>query len=168
MLSKKFLLLFLIVLGLTGCATTVRYFSYTDRQFVVKPKNYFVTIYPVGKNFPSSQSYVVIGKVDISGNMDNGVTPQTLTEQAQAIARKKGADAMINVKTENFTYDGVYEIPGHISYRPVIFEGRHEREVVYMEHYHPTRYIPYRETILTFEGDLIVMTPGFQPEDKGK
>ena len=94
--------------------------------------------------------------MEVSGHISNGVTPEELTQQAQAIARKKGADAIINVKTENFTYNGIETIPGHVSYHPVVLEGRHRDRVAYVERYHRTRYIPYSDTVLTFQGDLII------------
>jgi hypothetical protein len=46
----------------------------------------------------------VIGKVSIEGFAGNGVSPETLTHQAKDIARKRGADAIINARTEVFRY----------------------------------------------------------------
>ena len=48
--------------------------------------------------------YYVIGKVSIEGFASNGVSPETLTNQAKEIARKRGADAIINARTEVFHY----------------------------------------------------------------
>jgi hypothetical protein len=144
-----------VVLALAGCATTVRYFPYTSQKLPPKPSDYPVMIFAQGQHPTASQSYVVIGKVNVSGHVSDGLTPDDLMNKARAIARKKGADGIINVKTQNFDYKGIYEVPGHVSYHAVGFAGRH-RDVVYVEHYHPTRYIPYSDTLLSLEGELIV------------
>ena len=153
---KKICLLFLIILVLAGCATTVRYFPYTQQRFPAKSFYYFVTISPGSQHPPASEPYTVIGKVQVSGHASDGVTDKILMDQAKTVARKRGADAIINVKTKNFGYSGMYIVPGHVSYRSFMVR-RHEEVVV--ARYHPERQIPYSDILLTFEGDLIVFSP---------
>lgn len=149
--------LFVVGLILAGCATTVQYFPYTAEKFPPKPRDYFIPIYPLAQQRPvTSQPYVVIGKIDISGKVSNGVTPETLSNQAKMIARKRGADAIINAKTEHLHYNGIYTVPGQLEYRPIYWAGRRREGVLYMEDYHPPQYVPYSETVLTFQGELIV------------
>ena len=63
-----------------------------------------------------------------------------LVEQAKSIARKKGADAIINSSQDIIPYVGTYVVPGHRGYY----------------HYHRTKFIPYRDTFLKFMGELII------------
>jgi len=63
-----------------------------------------------------------------------------LVEQAKSIARKKGADAIINVDQQISPYLGTYIIPGHRGYY----------------RYHRTKFIPYQDTFFKFIGDLII------------
>ena len=137
---KKIFLTILVVLNLAGCATTVRYTSYTDQKSPVKSKDYFITVYPASVQVPVSKPYRVIGKVEIQGNANDGVNSQMLVEQAKGIARKKGADAIINSSQEIRPYVGTYVVPGHMGYY----------------HYHRTKFIPYQDTFLKFMGDLII------------
>ncbi len=160
-----FLLLGLIVCA--DCATQVNYVSYTAQKFPPKPKYYFVTIYPDSKMPPSSEPYVVIGRIDVSGNVSDGLTADKLMDKAKVIARQKGADAIINSKTETVNYGGLYMIPGHVNYRPVFigggYYGRYHHHygvgTVYAPEYYPTRYVPYSDTLITFQGELIVFLP---------
>jgi len=137
---KRIFLTILVVLNLAGCATTVRYTSYTDQKSPVKPKDYVVNIYPATVQLPTSRPYRVIGKLEIQGNASDGANPQMLVEQAKNIARKKGADAIINVDQQTSPYVAAYLVPGHRGYY----------------HYHRTRVIPYQDTFLKFMGELVV------------
>lgn len=130
----------MVALGLAGCALNTRYMSYTDLTYPPKPNNYFITVYPVSQQLPAAKPYQVIGKVEIQGYLSDGATPDMLLEQAKSIARRKGADAIINANTQAMPYTGTYVIPGHMGYY----------------YYHPARYIPYQNTLLEFTGDLIV------------
>jgi hypothetical protein len=103
---RKMLLLGLIVLGLTGCATSTRYVNYTDQRFPPKDAFYAVNVYPESQVLAVSNPYYVIGKVSIEGFASNGVSPESLTNQAKEIARKRGADAIINAGTVVFRYYG--------------------------------------------------------------
>ena len=143
---KRICLLLLTILSLAGCATSVRYVNYTDEKFLPKPQYYFITIYHDSQHPPSIQPYSVIGRVEVSGYISDGVNPDTLTDQAKTIARKKGADAIINAKTESANYSGVYVASGYIAYHRCY------------RSYHPTEYIPYSNTLLTFRGELIVFS----------
>ena len=58
------------------------------------------------KPLAASNPYYVIGKVSIEGFASNGVSPESLTNQAKEIARKRGADAIINARTVVFRYYG--------------------------------------------------------------
>jgi hypothetical protein len=100
------LLLGLIVLVLAGCATSTRYISYTPQRFPPKDASYVVNVYPESQALPASNPYYVIGNVSIEGFASSGVSPMSLTNQAKEIARKRGADAIINVRTEMFRYYG--------------------------------------------------------------
>ena len=139
---KRIFLLFWAVLLLAGCATTVRYVNYTDQKFPPKQKYYYITVYE--SQPPSSiQPFQILGRVEVSGLVNNGVTPDTLIDQARHIARVKGADAIINARTEATIYNKIDEAPGYFGRR----------------HYHPGGYIIYGERLLTFRGELIVFVP---------
>jgi len=103
-MQKKILFLGLFVLVLAGCATSTRYVNYTDQRFPPKDQYYTVNIYPVTQALAASNPYYVIGKVSIEGLASSGVSPETLANQAKKIARRRGADAIINAKTEAYRY----------------------------------------------------------------
>lgn len=137
---KKIFLLFLILLGFTGCAVNSRYTAYTDQKFAPKSRHYAVNIYTASQKPFSDAPYYVIGKFNVSGYANDGVTPDDLRSYAQRIARNKGADAIINAVAENILYNETYVRPGYF--------GRYR--------YHPTEYIPYGDTLLTLQGELAV------------
>ena len=89
---------------LAGCATSTRYVSYTAQRFPPKDALYAVNVYPESQALPVGNPYYVIGKVSIEGFASNGVSPASLTNQAKEIARKRGADAIINARTDGFRY----------------------------------------------------------------
>ena len=76
------------------------------QRFPPKDEFYTVNVYPESQALAASNPYYVIGKVSIEGFASNGVSPETLTNQAKEIARKRGADAIINARTEVFRYYG--------------------------------------------------------------
>ncbi|MDE2222881.1 MAG: hypothetical protein KGK03_07405 [Candidatus Omnitrophica bacterium] len=90
------------LLVLAGCATSSRYVGYTYHRFPPKDKNYSVSVYP--QTLSAGRSYYVIGKVSVEGFVSDGVTPTRLTNDAREIARKRGADAIINAKTTTYRY----------------------------------------------------------------
>jgi hypothetical protein len=103
---KKIALIGLIILGLAGCATSTRYVNYTNQRFLPKDQYFKVDVYPVSHPLGSAKPYYVIGKISIDGYASFGVTPERLTIQAREIARKRGADAIINADTQVFRYYG--------------------------------------------------------------
>ena len=103
-MKNNVLLLGLFVLVLAGCATTTRYVSYTPQRFPPKNELFAVNVYPDPQALGASNPYYVIGKVSIEGFASNGVSPESLTNQAKEIARKRGADAIINAGTVAFRY----------------------------------------------------------------
>ena len=105
-MHKKIFVLGLLVLALAGCATSIRYVNYTDQRFPPKDALYAVNVYPESQALAVSNPYFVIGKVSIEGFASNGVSPESLTNQAKEIARKRGADAIINAGTVAFRYYG--------------------------------------------------------------
>ncbi len=105
-MRKRILLLGLLILGLAGCATSSNYINYTDQRFPPKDDYYVVNVYSQAQPQPASNPYYVIGKVSVEGFASNGVSPETLTSQARKIARKRGADAIINASTLVFRYYG--------------------------------------------------------------
>ncbi len=105
-MQKKILLLGLFVLVLAGCATSTSYINYTVQRFPPKDEFYTVNVYPESQALGASNPYYVIGKVSIEGFAGNGVSSGSLTNQAKEIARKRGADAIINAGTEVFRYYG--------------------------------------------------------------
>jgi len=122
-MKKNILLLGLMVLGLVGCATSTRYVNYTDQKFPPKDQFYTVNVYPDTQALPATNPYYVIGKVSIEGYASYGVTPEMLANQARTIARKRGADAIINSRTEIIRYwrDAVLRFRGElIVYAPVV------------------------------------------------
>ncbi|MBF0504319.1 MAG: hypothetical protein HQL14_04355 [Candidatus Omnitrophica bacterium] len=100
----RMLLLGLVVLSLAGCATSTSYINYTVHSFPPKDKYYSVNVYPESQALPVANPYYVIGKVSIEGYASSGVSPETLTNQARDVARRKGADAIINSGTEVIQY----------------------------------------------------------------
>ena len=103
-MKNRILLLGLVVLTLAGCATSSRYDQYTAQRFPPKDQYYAVNVYPEAQALPASNPYYVIGKVSIEGYASYGVSPETLANQARSIARKRGADAIINSRTEIIRY----------------------------------------------------------------
>ena len=105
-MKLKTFFLGLSILFIAGCAASSYYVNYTNQRFPPKDKFYDVAVYSQSQNVISSNPYYVIGKVAIEGFASNGVSPETLTRQAKVIARKRGADAIINARTEMFRYYG--------------------------------------------------------------
>lgn len=141
---KKLILLFLIILSASGCAVQSRYVRYTDQEFISKSKYQTVAVYPESQRPPMNEPYTVIGRVETSGYISDGITRDDLTDKAKVIARKKGADAIINVRVERVEYNGTYMMPGHVEYHH------------HHEYYQPPIYYPYQSVMLTFRGELIV------------
>lgn len=98
-MPRNILFIGLLIFGLAGCATSTRYVNYTTHQFPPKDKYYAVNVYGESQVQSASNPYYVIGKVSIEGFASNGVSPESLTNQAKGIAQKRGADAIINAKT---------------------------------------------------------------------
>ena len=105
-MQKQILLLGLSVLILAGCATSTNYINYTDQRFPAKDQYYAVNVYSQAQPQTANNPYYVIGKVSVEGFASNGVSSESLTNQAKVIARKRGADAVINARTEAFRYYG--------------------------------------------------------------
>jgi hypothetical protein len=103
-MKNKVWVLGLFVLILAGCATSTRYVSYTPQRFPPKGVLFAVNVYPESQAPGVSNPYYVIGKVSVEGFASNGVSPGGLTNQAKEIAKKRGADAIINARTEAFRY----------------------------------------------------------------
>jgi hypothetical protein len=103
-MQKQILFLGLCVLVFAGCATATRYVHYTQQRFPPKEKSFTVNVYPESQSLGAANPYYVIGKVSVEGFASNGVSPDSLSRQAKEIARKKGADAIINAKTEAYRY----------------------------------------------------------------
>jgi len=105
-MKNKIFLLGLFVLLLVGCATSSRYVNYTDQRYPPKDDSFTINVYSNPQALGTANPYYVIGKVVIEGFAGSGVNPAGLTVQAKAIARKRGADAIINARTEVFRYYG--------------------------------------------------------------
>ena len=105
-MKKQILFLGLSLLFLVGCATSTRYVNYTDQHFPPKDDFYSINVYSETQKQSADNPYYVIGKVSIEGFVSNGVSPESLANQAKRIARKRGADAIINARTEVFRYYG--------------------------------------------------------------
>jgi len=103
---RKLFLLSVIVLMMAGCATSTSYVNYTTQRFPPKDELYAVNVYSESQSIGASNPYYVIGKVSIEGFVSSGVSPESLTRQAKEIVRKRGADAIINAKTEIYHYYG--------------------------------------------------------------
>ena len=115
-MKMRILLLGLLVLGLAGCATSVRYDKYTDQRFPPKDQYYAVNVYPETQALPAANPYYVIGKVSIEGYASYGVTPEMLANEARNVARKRGADAIINARTEiiHYWHDALLRFKGEL------------------------------------------------------
>ena len=94
------------VLLLAGCATSTSYINYTNQQFPAKDRSYAVNVYSKSHPLGLAKPYYVIGEISVEGFASNGVNPGGLTGQAQDIARKRGADAIIDAETKIFHYYG--------------------------------------------------------------
>jgi len=105
-MKKQLLLVGVLVLGLAGCATSTRYVNYTDQAYPPKDQYYTENVYSAAQPLSAANPYYVIGKVSIEGFASSGVNPATLTNQAKVIARKRGADAIINAETVVYRYYG--------------------------------------------------------------
>jgi hypothetical protein len=105
-MRKTILFLGLSAVLLAGCATSSNYINYTNQRFPAKDPYYTVNVYPESQPQGASNPYYVIGKVSVEGFASNGVSPEGLANKAKIIARKRGADAIINAKTEVFHYYG--------------------------------------------------------------
>jgi len=105
-MNKNMFFIGLLTLVLVGCATSTRYVNYSDQRYAPKDKYYAVNVYPISQPLGAATPYYVIWKVSVEGFASNGVSPETLANQAKQIARKKGADAIINANTEAFRYWG--------------------------------------------------------------
>jgi hypothetical protein len=105
-MKKNILLSGLLVLVLAGCATSTRYVNYSAQQYPPKDPAFAINVYPQTQPLGAANPYYVIGKVSVEGFASNGVNPETLAKQAKAIARKRGADAIINAGTVAFRYYG--------------------------------------------------------------
>jgi hypothetical protein len=104
MMLKHALLIALMGLSLAGCATSSSYIHYTDQQYPPKDQYFNVNIYPASQVQSAVNPYYVIGKVSVEGFASSGVSPETLSSQAKVIARRRGADAIINARTEAIRY----------------------------------------------------------------
>ncbi len=104
MVNNKFLSLGLALAFLAGCATSSNYVHYTDQAYPPKDQFYPIQVYPASQPLGAVRPYYVIGKVSVEGMASNGVSPGSLTAEAKVTARQKGADAIINAKTEVFRY----------------------------------------------------------------
>lgn len=148
---KKLAAVSMFLLFLAGCATSARYVPYTAQKFLPKDKYAAIAIYPPQQ--APARPYQVIGRVEVSGDMNDGANQDMLNDRAQAIARKKGADAIINGLTEVREYTGTYIVPGRTSVR-------HHHHGPYANYhfvrYRPTEYYPYTSTSLRFRGELVV------------
>ena len=103
-MRMKMLLLGFTALLLAGCATSTRYDNYTEQRFPPKDQYYTVNVYPETQALPTANPYYVIGKVSIEVYASEGVNPEMLANQARSIARKRGADAIINSRTDIIRY----------------------------------------------------------------
>ncbi len=103
-MQKRILAISMSAVLLAGCATSTRYVGYSYDQFTPKDKAYVVSVYPSSQTSNVSKPYFVIGKVSIEGFAGNGVNPENLMAQARVLARKKGADAIINAETQVYHY----------------------------------------------------------------
>ena len=123
-MHKRILGLGMFVLVLAGCATSTRYINYTEQRYPPKDEFYSVNVYPQSQKLDASNPYYVIGKVSVEGFASNGVNPDSLSAQAKEVARKRGADAIINAKTEIFRYydgDALLRFKGElIVYAPAL------------------------------------------------
>ncbi len=147
---KRSLAAFFFALTLAGCAVNTRYVSYTDQKFPAKSTYYFISIYPETQAPSFTQPYRTIGRVEVSGHASDGVNADTLGDEARQVARSRGADAIINARTEAVNYSGMEVIPGYCGYRRC----------------RPPEYIPYIDTDVRLRGELIVFMPAGVTESK--
>ncbi len=102
---SKIVLTLVAVMFLAGCATSTRYDRYTSQHFPSKDEFFVVNVYPESQPLSADNPYYVIGKVSVEG-LANSISAAGLANKAKKIARKKGADAIINAKTEVYDYFG--------------------------------------------------------------
>ena len=153
---KRLLILLIISSFILGCATT-------SKRFPQKAKIYTIPFYEGVPDF--ERTYEVIGNLQVEGNTSDGTNWKSVYDKAVAIAKQRGAEAVINVKSEYQPYHSVTFSPGYTTYHSTTTHhsyGRHH--VTHTRNvpiHHPPTIIPYNAAILRYRGDLIV----FQNQD---
>lgn len=162
------------VLLMSSCASA-GYRSYTSATYSPKPNSYDVPLYKdnpfIGKN------YITIGAVTIRTSTGDFGNWDTVKSKVKSIARKKGADAIINVRAQARGYTGSMYMPSVTKYETVTTQhGGSASGNVYGQSGYSGRYdgtysgssttkvpvstpqqeIPYEGAVYVMEGDLIV------------
>lgn len=172
---KKTILFFVTIL-LCGCAATSRYIPYTQEQFRPKKADYPIDIFKEGPK--PHRNYKIIGRIEVYGDTSYGLNWEDIYNKMLQIARGKGADAIINYKSEYKEYAGKINMPGYTRYETQT--THHKGSLSGTTHYghgggysysngsysgtsttkvptyHPGYDIPYSGAMLYSYGDLIV------------
>jgi len=175
---KKISLFFAFLFVISGCAAVSRYVPYTHEQFQSKKADYAIDIFKEGPK--PHRNYKIIGRIEVHGDTSYRLNWEDIYNKMLQIAREKGADAIINYKSEYTNYYGTINMPGHTSYetQTTHHRGSISGDTIYgyggeyshtsgsysgtsttkIPIYHPGYDIPYSGAILYSYGDLIVFT----------
>ena len=153
-------LFFMFVFLLSGCVE-VNYISYTDTEYPPKPKDYDIAFYDTNPFL--QRPHKIIGRLEVEANTSDFTGWKDVYNKAKDMVRKKGADAVVNIKVSEQEYSGVEYVPGYTTYEPVtIYHVRDSRRSGYsiaeIPVFVPPQYIPYRYSILRYTGELLVFT----------
>ena len=173
---RRFFIAIMVGITIVGC-TSSRYISYTTQTFPPKPSSYKVPFYN-GRPY-LGRKYKIIGELYVSGDTQSFAGWNDIYNKARAEARKRGADAVIDVKTDYQEYSGVNYIPGSTTYQPVTTHHSgwvsantyssqgygnyasgtgtyYGTSTTYIPVHTPPTVVPYTGAILRYRGLLIV------------
>ncbi len=172
--KKQLIVVSLLLCCFLSACTTANYYSHISETFPPKSRKYVMPIYEGTPDL--GKPYKIIGNFEVQGNTDNCASWNDVLNKAKGLARKKGADAIVNMKTDSQAYNTAVYIPSYTTYQPVTtyhsgvtsanvygsggyaygtgsYSGYSTTNVPI---YHPPQTIPYTAAILHCSGNLIV------------
>ena len=101
MSNKIKCIIFIVIMVITGCSTQSSFVRYGDKIYPPKPDKYNIKIL---KNIDKTYTEVGIVTAQKEGTtVFETITVEQLLPTLKAKARQFGADAIINLKTEEYT-----------------------------------------------------------------
>ena len=167
---KKCVIWCVLMLFLAGCAS-VSYYPSTNKLLAPKPKDSIVVVLPEDTN----QLYHKIGRLVVSGGNApiTQMSEQAVVNEFYNQARKRGADGVVNVKTNISQITRYWYSPPSTTYQPVSgytngsFQGNTSYGTGFSGNYNgttttmvpvttPGYTVPINIIIPTVSGDLVV------------